>query len=142
MHPTSPPLPRLPFDCLLRAACHAPAAGVSSEAARIRQQELASLRTELDTERARSNNLQKMVEELEDSRRRMHNTIQELRGSVRVFVRARPFLDSDGEDASQVTIKRVLCVSTSTLLRCFSWQRDRTRSDGYPRLMCFRRSLT
>lgn len=76
------------------------AAGVSSEAARIRQQELDNLRGELYAERERSKALEKTVQELEDARRGMHNQIQELRGSVRVFVRARPFLASDGEDAS------------------------------------------
>ncbi|CAN0095903.1 unnamed protein product, partial [Sphacelaria rigidula] len=82
---------------------------VSSEAARIRQQELSTLRSELEQERERCGGLQKMVEELEDTRRRMHNTIQELRGSVRVFVRARPFLESDGEDASTQGEATVRC---------------------------------
>lgn len=34
--------------------------------------------------------------ELEETRRHMHNRIQELRGNIRVFVRTRPFLPSDG----------------------------------------------
>jgi kinesin family protein C1 len=33
----------------------------------------------------------------ETSRRQMHNRIQELRGNIRVFVRTRPFLPSDGQ---------------------------------------------
>jgi kinesin family protein C1 len=34
----------------------------------------------------------------EEIRRQMHNRIQELRGNIRVFVRARPFLPKDGGD--------------------------------------------
>lgn len=71
---------------------------MSSEAARIRQQELTSLRKELERERARANSLQQLLEAGEEERRRMHNSIQDLKGSVRVYVRARPFLKSDGED--------------------------------------------
>jgi kinesin family protein C1 len=33
----------------------------------------------------------------DESRRQMHNRIQELRGNIRVFVRTRPFLPSDGQ---------------------------------------------
>eukprot|EP00904_Undaria_pinnatifida_P001799 jgi/Undpi1/1161/HiC_scaffold_10.g04623.m1 len=89
------------------------AALMSSEAARIRQQELASLRSELDIERERGAHRQRLLEEAEDDRRRMHNIIQELRGSVRVFVRARPFLKSDGEDAAEQGADVVCCGSDS-----------------------------
>ena len=34
----------------------------------------------------------------EQLRRQMHNRIQELRGNIRVFVRARPFLPGDGQN--------------------------------------------
>lgn len=40
------------------------------------------------------------MEDGEEERRRMHNTILDLAGSVRVYVRARPFLKSDGEGAA------------------------------------------
>lgn len=40
------------------------------------------------------------MEDGEEERRRMHNTILDLTGSVRVYVRARPFLKSDGEQAA------------------------------------------
>ena len=33
--------------------------------------------------------------EADNERRKMHNTIQELRGNIRVYVRVRPFLSSD-----------------------------------------------
>ena len=93
----------MPTYCamLLHGPSDPSAALMSSEATRIRQQELTSLRTELDIERERSLHRQRLLEEGEDERRRMHNIIQELRGSVRVFVRARPFLKSDGEDAAE-----------------------------------------
>jgi kinesin family protein C1 len=41
--------------------------------------------------------LEKRVQEGESLRRKMHNTIQELRGNVRVFARIRPFLPNDNE---------------------------------------------
>lgn len=37
--------------------------------------------------------------ESEQKRRYLHNLVQELKGNIRVFVRCRPFLPSDGEDA-------------------------------------------
>lgn len=47
---------------------------------------------------------EQLIVELEDKvkmgeavRRKMHNTIQELRGNVRVYTRTRPFLPSDNE---------------------------------------------
>lgn len=83
---------------------------MSSEAARIRQQELSTLRSELFEERERTSILQRLVEEGEEDRRRMHNTIQDLRGSVRVYVRARPFLKSDGEEASDHVRLVIVCV--------------------------------
>lgn len=42
--------------------------------------------------------LEKKCFELEETRRQMHNRIQELRGNIRVFVRTRPFLPSDSGD--------------------------------------------
>ena len=71
---------------------------MSSEAARIRQQELANLRTELEQERERTRFLQEGLDGGEKERRSMHNVIQDLKGSVRVYVRTRPFLKSDGQD--------------------------------------------
>ncbi|GLD93426.1 hypothetical protein PINS_up002018 [Pythium insidiosum] len=44
--------------------------------------------------------LQEKIRQGEKMRRTMHNTIQELRGNVRVFARTRPFLPSDGIDAT------------------------------------------
>eukprot|EP00750_Incisomonas_marina_P015819 INCI18678.1.p1 GENE.INCI18678.1~~INCI18678.1.p1 ORF type:complete len:1065 (-),score=275.99 INCI18678.1:90-3122(-) len=42
--------------------------------------------------------LQKLLMESETSRRKLHNRVQELRGNIRVFVRVRPFLPSDGDE--------------------------------------------
>jgi len=46
--------------------------------------------------------LQEKVIDGERMRRKMHNTIQELRGNVRVFARTRPFLPSDGTSDSSL----------------------------------------
>ncbi|KAE9346864.1 Kinesin-like protein [Phytophthora rubi] len=43
--------------------------------------------------------LEMKIAEGETMRRKLHNTIQELRGNIRVHVRLRPFLRSDGEEA-------------------------------------------
>jgi len=40
--------------------------------------------------------LENQIRDGEQKRRKMHNLIQELRGNIRVFVRVRPFLPSDG----------------------------------------------
>ncbi|CAM9103239.1 unnamed protein product, partial [Scytosiphon promiscuus] len=84
-------------------------AALSSEAARIRQQELTSLRSQLEASLERTQLLEKQVEEGEEERRRMHNTILDLAGSVRVYVRARPFLKSDGEGAAEEGATVVRC---------------------------------
>lgn len=83
---------------------------LSSEAARIRQQELSSLRSRLEASLERTRVLEKQVEEGEEERRRMHNAILDLTGSVRVYVRARPFLKSDGEQAADQVLHDTHCV--------------------------------
>ena len=50
----------------------------------------------LDT--AAISDLRKKLLESESKRKQLHNTLQELRGNIRVFVRCRPFLDGDGEE--------------------------------------------
>ena len=49
-----------------------------------------------DNRDERISELEEKVREGERQRRKMHNLIQELRGNVRVLVRCRPFLPSDG----------------------------------------------
>jgi len=44
--------------------------------------------------------LQQELRQAEATRRKLHNTIQELRGNVRVFARVRPFLPSDAVQSS------------------------------------------
>jgi len=39
-------------------------------------------------------------------KKRMHNTIQELRGNVRVFARVRPFLPGDGENEEPCVVPK------------------------------------
>ncbi|CAM9263839.1 unnamed protein product [Ectocarpus sp. 13 AM-2016] len=89
-------------------------AALSSEAARIRQQELSSLRSRLEVSLERTRVLEKQVEEGEEERRRMHNAILDLTGSVRVYVRARPFLKSDGEQAADQGEAVVRCGADAT----------------------------
>lgn len=43
--------------------------------------------------------LRKKYTESEIQRKKLHNSLQEIRGNIRVFVRCRPFLNSDGEEA-------------------------------------------
>lgn len=45
--------------------------------------------------------LKKQLFESETKRRKLHNQLQDLKGNIRVFLRCRPFLQSDGEDAYQ-----------------------------------------
>ena len=58
-----------------------------------------SAREAFDKEKA---DLEAQVHAGAKERRRMHNTIQELRGNVRVFARVRPFLPGDGAAADEV----------------------------------------
>ncbi|OQS05026.1 kinesin [Thraustotheca clavata] len=55
------------------------------------------VRTQLAAQTALVAELERQVHEGNILRRQMHNTIQELRGNVRVHVRLRPFLPSDGD---------------------------------------------
>ncbi|OQR83828.1 kinesin-like protein [Achlya hypogyna] len=55
------------------------------------------VRTQLAAQTALVADLERQVHEGNILRRAMHNTIQELRGNVRVHVRLRPFLPSDGD---------------------------------------------
>ncbi|KAH9086407.1 hypothetical protein LEN26_020170 [Aphanomyces euteiches] len=55
------------------------------------------VRTQLAAQLEYVAELERQVHEGNILRRQMHNTIQELRGNVRVHVRLRPFLPSDGE---------------------------------------------
>jgi kinesin family protein C1 len=69
---------------------------------RLRLGEMESLRAQLQAREEDAEALRAKVAEGERMRRKMHNTIQELRGNVRVFARVRPFLpnDSDGSGGS------------------------------------------
>ncbi|CAM9112949.1 unnamed protein product, partial [Ectocarpus fasciculatus] len=76
---------------------------VSAEAENLRRR-IAELSQE---KRLHDSNSVERIKELEEqikagevARRKMHNTIQELRGNVRVFARVRPYLPGDGIDSS------------------------------------------
>lgn len=62
---------------------------------------------EKDANEQRVKDLEEQVQKGEVTRRKMHNQIQELRGNVRVFVRARPFLPSDGIEEDQKDLTTV-----------------------------------
>ncbi|CAN0433164.1 unnamed protein product, partial [Discosporangium mesarthrocarpum] len=79
---------------------------VATEALRIRREQFSSLEAELQEARKAARGLRQLVAEGEAARRGMHARIQELSGSVRVFVRVRPFLPGDGEGASAGEVMR------------------------------------
>jgi len=56
------------------------------------------LQTSYDGLRCQMREMERQLLENEIVRRKLHNRIQELRGNIRVFVRVRPFLPSDGVD--------------------------------------------
>lgn len=66
------------------------------------------------------------MKELEDQlkvgelqRRKLHNTIQELRGNVRVFARVRPFLETDGiADSADTSIPTIQVSSHNPIRTC------------------------
>lgn len=47
------------------------------------------------------NELRQKLTESERVRRKLHNQVQDLRGNIRVYIRCRPFLRSDGDDSYQ-----------------------------------------
>ena len=78
--------------------------------------ELLNLRADFDAKSEKSNVLEKQVLESELSCRKLRNTIQELRGNIRVHVRLRPFLPSDGAMLQESTSPALICdVHNSTM---------------------------
>jgi len=61
--------------------------------------------------------LQEEVRQSEVVRRKLHNTIQELRGNVRVFARVRPFLPSDGINPSALPEPTIIPRTDGSSLR-------------------------
>ena len=55
--------------------------------------------------------LQARLRAAEDARRKLHNTIQELRGNIRVFARVRPFLPSDRDEEDDDASKEHLSMT-------------------------------
>lgn len=65
-------------------------------------------------------------------RRKLHNVIQELRGNVRVFARVRPFLPSDGVDATQSnTPDTIIPRSDNTSLRILKAASEESRGEDH-----------
>ncbi|KAF1334093.1 Kinesin-like protein, partial [Globisporangium splendens] len=79
--------------------------GEMSERLKEMTEELLNVRQELSEKVDQIAELEWRIGESEQVRRKLHNTIQELRGNIRVHVRLRPFLRSDGLEASSESPK-------------------------------------
>lgn len=122
---------------LVDAATNADAAlelgRVSAEAENLRRRI-----TELTQERRQhDHNSVERIKELEEqlkageaARRKMHNTIQELRGNVRVFARVRPYLPGDGIDHSNPP-EPTLHVRDNLSLRIVKQATDSSRKEDH-----------
>lgn len=64
--------------------------------------------------------LKQKLRESDSARRKLHNTLQELKGNIRVFVRCRPFLKGDGVEYHQTRAdeESQAVVSTHGCVRC------------------------
>ncbi|RLN95997.1 hypothetical protein BBJ28_00019506 [Nothophytophthora sp. Chile5] len=70
-----------------------------SQRMQVMAEDLAAVRQELTEKADQIADLEMRIAEGETTRRKLHNVIQELRGNIRVHVRLRPFLRSDGAEA-------------------------------------------
>ncbi|KAI9284419.1 C-terminal kinesin [Umbelopsis sp. AD052] len=68
-----------------------------------REQTIERLTAELDAAKITVSDIEDKLLEEEKNRRRLHNTIQELKGNIRVFCRIRPVLDNEKKAAASVT---------------------------------------
>jgi kinesin family protein C1 len=73
--------------------------------------------------------LQEEVRQSEITRRKLHNTIQELRGNVRVFARVRPFLPSDGVDLMHLPEPTIIPRTDGTSMRIVREASDDCRGE-------------
>ncbi|KAG7393245.1 hypothetical protein PHYPSEUDO_011250 [Phytophthora pseudosyringae] len=72
--------------------------------------DLLAARQELTEKAGMIAELEMKIAEGEAIRRKLHNTIQELRGNIRVHVRLRPFLRSDGQEAmTENPVSAIMC---------------------------------
>lgn len=51
--------------------------------------------------------LEQKIREHESVRRMLHNTIQELKGNIRVFCRMRPLLENENEDSTESGLSQI-----------------------------------
>ena len=98
--------------------------------------ELVQCRDELAQRTTQVADLERKLVENEKLRRKMHNTIQELRGNVRVHVRLRPFLPSDRDEHAPDAVPAMLAETQETVftvcIRVFSgWELDGWVAVGY-----------
>ncbi|CAO3664945.1 unnamed protein product [Umbelopsis ramanniana] len=68
-----------------------------------REQTIERLTAELNAAKITVSDIEDKLLEEEKNRRRLHNTIQELKGNIRVFCRIRPVLDTEKKTAASVT---------------------------------------
>lgn len=91
--------------------------------------ELLAARQELTEKADLIAELEHQVAEGELVRRKLHNTIQELRGNIRVHVRLRPFLRSDGHEG--------LAESPQSSIRCDTFANTITTNVDNPHTFAF-----
>jgi kinesin family member C1 len=69
-------------------------------------EEIRQLECRVEEERSRSARLEEELSQAETLRRKLHNTIQELKGNIRVFCRVRPpLIENDGESGKVAAIE-------------------------------------
>eukprot|EP01119_Soliformovum_irregulare_P017188 TRINITY_DN5063_c0_g1_i1.p1 TRINITY_DN5063_c0_g1~~TRINITY_DN5063_c0_g1_i1.p1 ORF type:complete len:726 (+),score=253.18 TRINITY_DN5063_c0_g1_i1:33-2180(+) len=74
--------------------------GTTQQTSAERAQKIQSLEIEIDQKKLSIAELEAQIREDENLRKKLHNTIQELKGNIRVFCRMRPILPDDGESSS------------------------------------------
>lgn len=106
---------------------------VSGEAEMLRRQVAELTKLRLNDESCTAERIRSLEEQLaagESQRRKLHNTIQELRGNVRVFARVRPFLPNDGAEEAETAEQSTIAAFHDSNSLCI--RKQKTASDGRP----------